>query len=194
MWRTRISRTWDWLRSRKLVGEDQHHLYYTEFIEKGKPERRYVEYKDNDITSASDRMHIEWWSWLHNRRDTVPSPDEIAISDIKQQQLAQRVAILEAEDEKQRLRQFSGSVPNKHNTSYTEEEARAKRRNKVMMRLANAASPGDRAASDAAIVPMSGQAQQRDVDDGAANPDKDPTVSFDVRLGEVACWKWSFAC
>eukprot|EP00177_Eucheuma_denticulatum_P000914 GFKZ01001657.1.p2 GENE.GFKZ01001657.1~~GFKZ01001657.1.p2 ORF type:complete len:196 (+),score=31.26 GFKZ01001657.1:680-1267(+) len=176
MWRARISRTWDWLRSRKLVGEDQHHLYYTEFIEKGKPERRYVEYKDNDITNASDRMHVEWWSWLHNRRDTVPSPDEIALSEMKQQQLAQRVAILEAEDEKQRLRQFAGAGPNSTSRA-KEEEGQARRRNKVMMRLAKAAAPKERATSDGAIIPNTEFNTQQDSGEGISNPDKDPTGS-----------------
>lgn len=176
MWRARISRTWDWLRSRKLVGEDRYHLYYTEFIERGKPERRYVEYKDNDITAASDRMHIEWWSWLHNRRDTVPSPHEIALSEIKQQQLAQRVAILEAEDEKQRLRQFAGAAQSKPPHA-TEEEAVARRRNKAMMRLARAAAPADHAPADGAIAPTAGYDASADAAEGAANPDKDPTGS-----------------
>lgn len=140
MWRTRFSRAWDWLRSRKLVGEDEHHLYYTEFIERGKRERRYVEYKDQNITHSSDRMPVEWWSWLHNRRNNAPSVEEIALSEVKQEQLAERVSILEAEDEKQRLRQFAGSMSGRKE-SMTEEEIRAKRRKNVMVRLAKAASP-----------------------------------------------------
>lgn len=137
MWRSRSFRIWDWLRSRRLVGEDQHHFFYAEFVASDKPERRYVEYKDRDITNSSDRMTIEWWSWLHNRRDSVPSDEEIMISALKKETLAKRVAVLEAEDEKQRLRQFSGApIPN-----VREEEAQARRRKKVLLNLSRAAGP-----------------------------------------------------
>lgn len=138
MWRTRLSKVWDWLKSRKLVGEDDHHLYYSEFIEKNKPDRRYVEYKDKNILHSSDRMPIEWWAWLHNRRDTIPADSEIKEAELKRQSLAMRVAALEAEDEKQRLRQFSGAPK-----SPLRSEAEARRRKKAMMRLSKAASPSD---------------------------------------------------
>ncbi|KAI0564991.1 NADH ubiquinone oxidoreductase subunit NDUFA12 [Gracilaria domingensis] len=151
MWRSRLTRALDWLKSRRLVGEDEHHLFYSEFIEKGKPERRYVEYKDSNILDSSDRMAVEWWAWLHNRRDTIPSIEEIQESELRKHVLAQRVAVIEMEDEKQRLRQFSGA-PRTRSTS----EAEAKRRKKVMMRLSKAASP---AATDydPGIVPVSNE-------------------------------------
>lgn len=136
MWRTRFSRTWNWLRSRKLVGEDEHHLFYTEFIEEGKPERRYVEYKDSDITQSSDRMHIEWWSWLHNRRDSVPTAEEIAHAILKQERLKANVARIEAEDEKQRLRQFAGGKAS------SPEDVAERRKRKAFTRLEEAASYG----------------------------------------------------
>lgn len=173
MWRIRLSRAWDWLRSRRLVGEDEHHLYYTEFIEKGKPERRYVEYKDQNITHSSDRMPIEWWSWLHSRRDDTPSAEEIASSEARQARLAERVAILEAEDEKQRLRQFAGSVSGKEG-SMTEDEMRAKRRNNVMMQLARAATPkenGKEVVATTETEHISGI-----LSDGNANTKEDPQV------------------
>lgn len=174
MWRTRLSKTWDWIRSRQLVGEDQHHFFYTEFISKGKPERRYVEFKDQNITHSSDRMSIEWWSWLHNRRDYTPSIEEIAMSELQQQTLAERVAVLEAEDERQRLRQFAGSSPGGRAKS-TEEEARARRRKKALLRLVDASSPvaqseeGEPARS---FVPPASHGQEgRNL-----NPEENPTV------------------
>lgn len=136
MWRTRLSKVWDWLKSRRLVGEDDHHLYYSEFIQQNKPDRRYVEYKDKNILHSSDRMSVEWWAWLHNRRDTIPTDLEIKKADEKRRLLAMRVAALEAEDEKQRLRQFSGAP-----MSPLRSEAEARRRKKAMMRLSQAASP-----------------------------------------------------
>lgn len=169
MWRSRLSRTWDWLRSRKLVGEDEHHFFYTEFISADKPERRYVEYKDHNITHSSDRMAIEWWSWLHNRRDDTPSREELAMSEAKQQRLAEKVAILEAEDEKQRLRQFAGGQV-AQTAQAAEEEVRARRRKKAMMRLTNAASPGGADAIETREAgKMSGE-------DAAVNPEETPSV------------------
>lgn len=174
MWRTRLSRTWDWIRSRKLVGEDEHHLFYTEFIAKDKPERRYVEYKDQNLTHSSDRMPIEWWSWLHNRRDDTPTSEELAMSEMKQQHLAQKVAILEAEDEKQRLRQFAGgSGMNKS----SEEEVMARRRKKAMMRLTNAASPAESTSKESGIVQTGDKAKGYGDDGQVLNPGQDPKGS-----------------
>lgn len=143
MWRARLSKTWDWLRSRRLVGEDEHHLFFSEFVESGKPERRYVEYKDRNITHSSDRMPIEWWSWLHNRRDVVPTTLELAASETARHRLAERVAVLEAEDERERLRQMSGlsqAAGGGTGEAAVQEEVQAKRRRKVLLRLHNAAT------------------------------------------------------
>lgn len=159
MWRSRLSKAWDWVCSRRLVGEDEHHLFYAEFVEKGKPEKRYVEYKDNDITQASDRLPIEWWSWLHNRRDDAPSTAEIIASIRARERLASRVAVLEAEDERQRLRQMSGMTSDSNTEPNTlapqitgtqdvinaakaaGEELAARRRRKALERLQGAAVP-----------------------------------------------------
>lgn len=173
MWRTRLSRTWDWIRSRKLVGEDEHHFYYTEFIARDKPERRYVEYKDQNITHSSDRMPIEWWSWLHNSREDIPTVEEISLSAAQQESLAQKVAILEAEDEKQRLRQFAGGSPI---PKAAEEEARARRRKKAMLRLTNAASP-ENAYAESSIL-SSDKSSSFGEDGKPLNPEEDPKVWY----------------
>lgn len=110
MWRARLSRTVDWLLSRRLMGEDAHHWFYTEFVARGAPERRYVLYKDRDHTHSSDRMAVEWWAWLHGRRDAVPGAEELARARGREKGLAERVKVLEAEDEKMRLRQFAGGA------------------------------------------------------------------------------------
>lgn len=174
MWRSRLSKTWDWIRSRKLVGEDEHHFYYTEFIARDKPERRYVEYKDQNITHSSDRMPVEWWSWLHNRRDATPTIEEIAMSAAQQVSLAQKVAILEAEDEKQRLRQFAGGSPK---SKATEEEVRARRRKKAMLRLTNAAST-DYASHESSIVLTQDKSKGYGEDEKPLNPEEDPKVRY----------------
>lgn len=151
---------WDWVRSRRLVGEDENHLFYSEFVEKGKPERRYVEFKDNNILHSSDRMPIEWWSWLHNRRENVPTEEEIATSVRARESLAKRVAELEEEDERQRIRQMMAashaSNPTDDTTSSTSlgvaelnhatvtaarDELAARRRRKALERLQDASTP-----------------------------------------------------
>lgn len=110
MYRSRWQRAVDWMRSRRLVGEDGHHFFYSEFMGKGAAEKRYVEFKDSNITHSTDRMSTEWWAWLHNRRDTVPTAEELERSARNKDALAARVAALEAEDQKQRLRQFAGGA------------------------------------------------------------------------------------
>lgn len=179
MWRMRLSRTWDWIRSRTLVGEDKHHLFYSEFVSKGKPERRYVEFKDQNITHSSDRMSIEWWSWLHNRRDNIPTVEEIQLSERQQQRLAERVAVLEAEDEKQRLRQFAGTSPK---TKATEEEVKARRRKKALLGLINAAVPPGQSSEDSLstrpfVPPAKHGSEGRNM-----NHEEDPTVFSNVLL------------
>lgn len=178
MSRSRLSKLLDWVRSRRLVGEDDHHLFFTEFVEKGKPERRYVEYKDNNLTHSSDRMAIEWWSWLHNRRETVPTNEEVAASAQALRKLAERVAVLEAEDERQRLRQQQNMNAHHEDDQYSgpsadaaaavlmgassgradeskanEEEVGARRRRKALERLKNASAPG--VGMDSAVVSTS---------------------------------------
>lgn len=187
MWRVRLSRTWDWLKSRRIVGEDEHHLFYEEFIAKGKRERRYVEYKDNNITSSSDRMSVEWWSWLHNRRDDAPTIEEVENCELARRQLKERVALLEAEDERQRLRGVvSGSGNASSNTnenplvelvmksSMGKEEVEAKRRRKAMERLNNAAA-GREASS---VHPKGAIKIGSDGDDVDRNVYEEPTVCF----------------
>lgn len=197
MSRSRLSKLVDWVRSRTLVGEDAHHLFFSEFIEKGKPERRYVEFKDNNLTHSSDRMAVEWWSWLHNRRDTVPTNEEVSASARALQKLAERVAILEAEDERQRLRQQNmqgtGTNTDAEDTGPSaeaaaavligggvrvggvdsnKEEIGARRRRKALERLQNASSPGSNLGG--AVVPSSKSADgERD-----RNIHKDPTVCY----------------
>lgn len=176
MWKSGLARTWDWILSRRLVGEDRYHLFYSEFVAKGKPEKRYVEYKDKNITHSSDRMPIEWWSWLHNRRDSIPTLEELEFSELKKEHLAEKVAILEAEDEKQRLRQFSGTKPLRTNA---EEEARARRRKNVMLELA-------RPPQSAADAPLSVSKAVKPVgfhdDRNTRNEGQESTVGYRIML------------
>ena len=167
-----MSRTIDWLWSRRLIGEDENHRFYTEFVEKGKPEKRYVEYKDRNITHSTDRMPIEWWSWLHNRRDIPPTPEELVASEQRQRHLAQKVAILEAEDEKQRLRQFSAPK------SETIEEKRTRRQAEVRQQLtqASAMPSSARPSGDLDIVPSVTQTRSMEQGDDERNEEEEPHV------------------
>eukprot|EP00186_Timspurckia_oligopyrenoides_P001161 CAMPEP_0182446088 /NCGR_PEP_ID=MMETSP1172-20130603/3984_1 /TAXON_ID=708627 /ORGANISM="Timspurckia oligopyrenoides, Strain CCMP3278" /LENGTH=146 /DNA_ID=CAMNT_0024641969 /DNA_START=233 /DNA_END=673 /DNA_ORIENTATION=+ len=51
-------------------------------------------------------LPVEWWSWLHGSRDDIPTKEELMASALKREQLKQRVAKIDAEDKKQRLRQL----------------------------------------------------------------------------------------
>lgn len=172
MWRSRLSRTIDWLWSRRLIGEDENHRFYAEFLEKGKPEKRYVEYKDQNITHSTDRMPIEWWSWLHNRRDTAPTPEELVASEQRQRHLAQKVAILEAEDEKQRLRQFSSPK------SETMEEKKTRRQTEVRKQLTQAAAMPSTARPSGGldIVPSVIPSRSMDQGNDKRNEEEEPQV------------------
>lgn len=133
MWRTRLTQAVNWLRSRRLVGEDGRHEFYSEYIGSGVPEKRYVEFKDREICDSSSGMPTEWWAWLHNRRDDPPTVAEIDASRARAEKLAQRVRALEAEDARQRLRQFAGAAPRKGDVSDVKRE-RVKER---LLRSAN---------------------------------------------------------
>lgn len=155
-------------------------MFYTEFIAKDKPERRYVEYKDQNITHSSDRMPIEWWSWLHNRREDIPTANELALSARKQESLAARVAVLEAEDEKQRLRQFAGGAKT---AKATDEEVSARRRKKALLGLVNAASPSQD--TDSYLSPQTGPPAQHGAENQSMNSHQDPKV-FAPRLSSAS--------
>lgn len=141
----------DWLRSRRQVGEDAYHRYYAEFIAKGMPERRYVEYKDGNHVHVSDRMDTEWWSWLHNRRDLPPTQEELTTKQKQQHILAQRVQAIEMEEERRRLRMslhnrgrhsedpYTGSsAPDERPKNAAERDVLRRRR--TLLRLQQAAS------------------------------------------------------
>lgn len=134
------SRLWknivDWVWSRRQVGEDAHHRFYAEFISKGVPERRYVEYKDGNHIHASDRMDTEWWSWLHNRRSLPPTEEELATKMKQKHILEQRVQAIEMEEERRRLRM---SFHNRNQQNAAERDVLRRRR--TLLRLQQAASP-----------------------------------------------------
>lgn len=142
----------DWLRSRRQVGEDAYHRYYAEFIAKGMPERRYVEYKDGNHVHVSDRMDTEWWSWLHNRRNLPPTEEELTTKQKQQHILAQRVQAIEMEEERRRLRMSlhnRGRDNEDPSTGYNATDERPEnaaerdvlRRRRTLLRLQQAASP-----------------------------------------------------
>lgn len=192
MWRGRMLRAWDWLRSRRLVGEDEHHLFYSEFIARDEPERRYVEYKDRDHLSSSDRMHTEWWAWLHHRRKGTPTETELADDARRRAILATRVAQLEADDERNRLRYATGSntmSPDGSTATAAAEEHAARRRRDVLLGLQRAAMPGSGPPSDALTSPS-----DRDRDRLVRNDNDDPVVSLRIFLISSSHMSNSFLC
>lgn len=198
MWRTRFSKLWDWVRSRRLVGEDENHLFYSEFVEKGKPERRYVEFKDSNALDSSDRMPVEWWSWLHNRREDVPSEEEIVSSVRARERLAERVAEIEQEDERQRIRQMiapsqesnpvydtaviapSGiDEPNRANVAAARDELAARRRRRALERLQDASTTKKNAEKEiASNVETNPRGNQQSVRPKEQTERSDLNVSF----------------
>lgn len=103
MWRTRLGRAYDWLASRRLVGSDlSGNKYYTEFQSSTSPEKRFAVYKDRH--SAPHSTPVEWWSWLHGRRNDPPTLQELTRAENARAALEKKVKALEIEDEKQRLR------------------------------------------------------------------------------------------
>lgn len=110
-WRTRLGTALNWLRSRREIGRDGRHTFFAEYTGQGQPERRYVEYADGDLTDSSHGMATEWWAWLHGRREHPPTSAELERSRRNAAALAKRVAALEDEDRRERLRQgLTGST------------------------------------------------------------------------------------
>eukprot|EP00171_Calliarthron_tuberculosum_P020955 IDg20955t1 len=143
-WRVQLTRTVNWLRSRRKVGVDGRHTFYSEYVGRAHPEKRYVEYEDGDLCDSSHGMHTEWWAWLHNRRDEPPTPAEIAAARARADALQRRVQIIEEEDARQRLRQFAGA------TSPKTDEVRRERAKERLLRTAN-----EKAAAGFARLPSS---------------------------------------
>jgi NADH:ubiquinone oxidoreductase subunit len=107
MWRSKMAVAWDWMASRKAVGRDVAGNFYYVSTTKGVPTRRFVEFKDG--VPSTETMPIEWWAWLHRRRDLPPTEEELARATRQSEALAERVAILNAEDEKDRLRSLAST-------------------------------------------------------------------------------------
>lgn len=187
----------DWLWSRRQVGEDVYHRYYAEFTGRGKPDRRYVEYKDGNHIHASDRMDTEWWSWLHHRRDVPPTQQELEGKRNQKQILAQRVQAIEVEEERRRLRSSLQSQTHQNNNTRSSngsiDDVIAHRRRKVSMRLQQAALPKETSTALSEIHPMTSRPvpssisrpkpsksnaliKNADVDDHSVR--EEPTVSF----------------
>lgn len=102
MWRARLLALWDRVLSRRLVGTDSHgNKYYIQDL-RGRKERRIVEYRGGMMSTRE--VPVEWWAWLHLRRESPPTPEELARAARARESLAERVAALDAEDRKERLR------------------------------------------------------------------------------------------
>lgn len=133
----------NWLRSRREVGRSGRHVFYSEYVARNTPERRYVEYADGNLTDSSHGMPTEWWAWLHNRRDDPPTEKELATSAARAEALQRRVKALEDEDRRQQLRVASGRPAA---AAAADHAARAKLR---LLRQATSKSVGKSAKQDA---------------------------------------------
>ncbi|GJD08380.1 hypothetical protein Gasu2_26860 [Galdieria sulphuraria] len=94
----------DWCLSREAIGTDkQGNVYFEETRQTGSVRKRFVKY-----TSIPDvhSVPVEWWSWLHYMREDPPSEQEISSHEAHRAKVAEKVAKIEAEDRKQRLKQF----------------------------------------------------------------------------------------
>jgi NADH:ubiquinone oxidoreductase subunit len=142
MWRARLASACDWLVARSLAGTDSWgNKYYTQAV-KGRADRRYVEFRDG--SPSPETMPVQWWAWLHGRRDAPPSPAELARAEADQEALAARVAVLCAEDAKERLRGLGDRTPgppSPEDASVKHEmhsASRAERQRVAMLQLASA--------------------------------------------------------
>lgn len=100
---------------RRLVGQDLHgNSFYETIIGtdiNGNPRtRRTVQYKgSNEAWRAAENMHslpVQWTAWLSYSRQNPPSIEELVNDKLRQQQLAENVAKLKAQDEEERRRQL----------------------------------------------------------------------------------------
>jgi NADH:ubiquinone oxidoreductase subunit len=159
----RLSSLWDRAIGRRMVGKDSHgnQFFLQASSEAGKPARRIVEHPNGTPDSAS--MDIEWWSWLHGRREELDTPREV---------LAERVAVINAEDAKNRLRGLSSSKL---------ESTPAQRKRAALMQLA---TTRDTALSDRPLP------SQRGVSQGVQPPSEqnvEPTVSTRLTVFSERC-------
>jgi NADH:ubiquinone oxidoreductase subunit len=96
----------DWCLSRKAVGRDkQGNVYFEETRQTGSVRKRFVKYTDESSPDVHS-VPVEWWSWLHYMREEAPSDEEISRHEAHRAKVAEKVAKIEAEDHKQRLKQF----------------------------------------------------------------------------------------
>jgi NADH:ubiquinone oxidoreductase subunit len=129
MWRSKFAGAWDWMASRALVGHDAIGNSYFVSTTKGVPPKRFVEFRDGVPNMES--MPIEWWAWLHRRRDEPPTEKELMRAIKMSEILAERVAVLNAEDEKDRLRGL------KSGAKVSRGETPAERKRASLMQLAS---------------------------------------------------------
>ncbi len=59
-------------------------------------ERRWVEH--SSAAYAPEELPVEWQSWLRHTRSHPPSEEEVAALEARRQQVAERVAVLEARE------------------------------------------------------------------------------------------------
>lgn len=96
----------DWCLSRKAVGTDKEgNVYFEETKQTGSVRKRFVKYTNDSVPDVHS-VPVEWWSWLHYMREDAPSEEEILKHEAHRATVAEKVAKLEAEDRKQRLKQF----------------------------------------------------------------------------------------
>lgn len=168
MWRSQLSSLYNRAVGRRLVGRDTHgNIFFLQSsTEPGKAARRVVEHPDGAPDSSS--MDIEWWAWLHGRREEedVPLPAELQRAAKARDDLAERVAVINAEDEKDRLRGLGSAGTKRESTP-------AERKRAALMQLAS--SP-DVALSDR---PLQSQRQPSQ----GVEPDYEQSVEPTVRTG-----------
>ena len=77
---------------------------YFRRMEQGEEEEEEVERRWVEHSSAAympEELPVEWQSWLRHTRPHPPSEEEVAALEARRQQVAQRVAVLEARDKEE---------------------------------------------------------------------------------------------
>lgn len=175
MWRSQLSSLYNRAVGRRLVGKDNHgNLFFLQAsTEPGKAARRVVEHPSGAPDSSS--MDIEWWAWLHGRREEedIPLPAELQRAAKARDDLAERVSVIDAEDEKDRLRGLGSA-------SVKRESTPAERKRAALMQLAS--SP-DVALSDRPVP------SQRHPSQGA-EPEHEQSLEPTVRIGMSSLSAW----
>jgi len=110
--------------NKRFVGKDLHgNSYYLSAPRGSDNERRFIEYKDGDV--SPETVPMSWHGWLRFHRDNSPTIDELNAEVTRSADLARRVAVLTDADKKLRLREQTERRLNGESSSFGDMSAAA---------------------------------------------------------------------